>query len=157
MKKIISFLLVLFCYSQSGKAQSELFSDLRKIIFIENPDLLIEDHLIAFNVWSLEDAESRAVNVAFEKTFDVYEHARLKGGQKGLLVILFNVDELSSEAVISLQKDGVTKLISVPLLTLNKEHLRKLHNGIYDANGQVIASDLPAQEIFKTVNQLITR
>jgi hypothetical protein len=155
--QFISFLFCFFLLPVFTNAQAPNFSELRQLIYASNPDLEINDHLIAFNVWQMNDAESRLSNQSFEKAYAVYEFAKLKGGNKGLIVILFNQDNLSTEAVILLQKDGVKRVLSLPVNALNASKLGAIRNGVYSSEGQLLRTNLSANQVFDFIHSLITR
>src|SRR4051812_45159975 len=111
MKRTITVILV--CFMFCCPAQNSLFTELRKTIHEMYPNVNIENRLIAYNIWSVADPESRDRNKSFEKAQAVYEQARLKGGSEGILVIALNRDNLSSEARSILDKDGIRKIISL--------------------------------------------
>ncbi|PBQ34396.1 hypothetical protein CNR22_22330 [Sphingobacteriaceae bacterium] len=155
MKKI----LLTFCLITVGlfaQAQTNLFSNLKRIISETAPEINIDNKLIAMNVWSLDNMESREANKSFEKAYGVYEVAILKGGRKGLIVLAINKDELTSEAVITLKKDGVTKMISVKLSELPGLDANT-SNLVFDKDGNEIYRNLSSPNVFSSINHLITR
>lgn len=155
MKKIF-LTLSLSALGLFANAQSNLYQNIKKIITESDPGINMENRLIAFNVWSINDAESREANKAFEKAYTVYEYALLKGGRKGIIVIAVNKENLSSEAVIMLTKDGIKKMIPVKLSDL--EGLESSNsNSVFDSNGNEIYKNLSALVIFSSINHLITR
>jgi len=155
MKKLL-LSLSFVSFIISGNAQNTTCQNLRKLINERHPEISMENKLIAFNVWSQENIESREANKAFEKTYSVYEHARLKGGSKGMVVVAVNKENLSGEAVITFTKDGISKMISLKLSDL--EGLESgTFNGVYDSNGNEIYKNLSSQAIFGSINHLITR
>jgi len=155
MKKILlTFSFIAFgLFSQ---AQNDLFKTLKQIIIEIHPEIGLENKLIALNVWSVDDMDSRETNKSFEKAYGVYEHAVLKGGRKGIIVLAVNKNELSSEAVIMLTKDGITKMISVKLSEIAGLD-GNITNIIYDSEGHEIYKNLSAPNVFSSINHLITR
>jgi len=157
MKQIFLTLFLCAVFAPVVNAQAPSFAELRQLIYASNPDLEITDHLIAFNVWQIGDADSRLTNQAFEKSFSVYEQAKLKGGSKGLIVILFNRDNLSSEAVIVLQKDGVKRVLSLPVNAISSAKLGSHKSGVFSSDGKLLQVDLAAENVFNFIHSLITR
>lgn len=156
MNKLILTLSVMLCAAWST-AQTEAYVKLRKAIAESHPEIVLDNKLIAFNIWSVSDPESREANKSFEKAYSVYEYAKLKGGPRGIVIATVNTDNLTGAAVITLNKDGVSKSIS-----LKAEDLRELissgnKNMVFDSNGNQVYTDLPVSTIFSSINQLITR
>ena len=138
-------------------AQSNLNFEVKNLIYSNYPNTNIENTLLAINFWSVSDAKSRDLNKAFEKVANTYEFAHLKGGLKGIVVLLVNKDNLSSLANISLSKDGIKKSINLKLSDLKQHNSDLPSNIIFDSNGKIIYNNLDAINVFEKINQLITR
>ena len=138
-------------------AQSNLNFEVKNLIYSQYPNTNIENTLLAINFWSVSDAKSRDLNKAFEKVAKTYEFAQLKGGLKGIVVLLINKDNLSSIANISLSKDGIKKSINLKLSDLKQHNSDLPSNIIFDSNGKIIYDNLEAINVFEKINQLISR
>ena len=138
-------------------AQSNLNFEVKNLIYSQYPNTNIENTLLAINFWSVSDSKSRDLNKAFEKVANTYEFAHLKGGLKGIVVLLVNKDNLSSLANISLSKDGIKKAINLKLSDLKQHNSDLPSNIIFDSNGKIIYNNLEAINVFEKINQLITR
>ena len=138
-------------------AQSNLNFEVKNLIYSNYPNTNIENTLLAINFWSVSDSRSRDLNKAFEKVANTYEFAHLKGGLKGIVVLLVNKDNLSSLANISLSKDGIKKSINLKLADLKQHNSDLPSNIIFDSNGKIIYDNLEAINVFEKINQLITR
>ena len=138
-------------------AQSNLNFEVKNLIYSNYPNTNIENTLLAINFWSVSDSKSRDLNKAFEKVANTYEFAHLKGGLKGIVVLLINKDNLSSLANISLSKDGIKKSINLKLADLKQHNSDLPSNIIFDSNGKIIYNNLEAINVFEKINQLITR
>ncbi len=138
-------------------AQSNLNFEVKNLIYSNYPNTNIENTLLAINFWSVSDSKSRDLNKAFEKVANTYEFAHLKGGLKGIVVLLINKDNLSSLANISLSKDGIKKSINLKLSDLKQHNSDLPSNIIFDSNGKIIYDNLEAINVFEKINQLITR
>ncbi len=156
MKKII---LVAFInvFSTLLHAQENLYPKLVNKIKELHPEIKLDSKLIAFNIWSLEDQESRKANQAFNKVFGVYEFAKLKGGTKGFVAIAVNRGNPNSEAAITLSKDGNTKIVSIPLGDIPELNAQQNSNMVFDSMGNSVYTNLKSNEIFESINKLITR
>jgi hypothetical protein len=157
MKTPFYFMLLFILMSGRGFSQSSLFSEIRKSISVQHPEIDFDEHLLAFSVWSIADTESRSLNKELEKTFMVYRQARLKGGKKGLIVVLYNKENLEPNAVIALQKDGVGHCYSLPLNAIPVDLLRRQDSGLFDHTGVALATDLTAETVYSLIQSLITR
>ena len=138
-------------------AQSNLNFEVKNLIYSNYPNTNIENTLLAINFWSVSDSKSRDLNKAFEKVANTYEFAHLKGGLKGIVVLLVNKDNLSSLANISLSKDGIKKAINLKLSDLKQHNSDLPSNIIFDSNGKIIYDNLEAINVYEKINQLITR
>ena len=138
-------------------AQSNLNFEVKNLIYSQYPNTNIENTLLAINFWSVSDSKSRDLNKAFEKVANTYEFAHLKGGLKGIVVLLVNKDNLSSLANISLSKDGIKKSINLKSSDLKQHNSDLPTNIIFDSNGKIIYDNLDAINVFEKINQLITR
>ena len=138
-------------------AQSNLNFEVKNLIYSQYPNTNIENTLLAINFWSVSDSKSRDLNKAFEKVANTYEFAHLKGGLKGIVVLLINKDNLSSIANISLSKDGIKKSINLKLSDLKQHNSDLPSNIIFDSNGKIIYDNLEAINVFEKINQLISR
>ena len=138
-------------------AQSNLNFEVKNLIYSQYPNTNIENTLLAINFWSVSDSKSRDLNKAFEKVANTYEFAHLKGGLKGIVVLLINKDNLSSIANISLSKDGIKKSINLKLSDLKQHNSDLPSNIIFDSNGKIIYNNLEAINVFEKINQLISR
>ena len=156
MKKNI-FTGFIILYTSLLSAQSNLNFEVKNLIYSNYPNTNIENTLLAINFWSVSDSKSRYLNKAFEKVANTYEFAHLKGGLKGIVVLLVNKDNLSSLANISLSKDGIKKSINLKLSDLKQHNSDLPSNIIFDSNGKIIYDNLEAINVFEKINQLITR
>ena len=156
MKKNI-FTGFIILYTCLLSAQSNLNFEVKNLIYSQYPNTNIENTLLAINFWSVSDSKSRDLNKAFEKVANTYEFAHLKGGLKGIVVLLINKDNLSSIANISLSKDGIKKSINLKLSELKQHNSDLPTNIIFDSNGKIIYNNLEAINVFEKINQLITR
>ena len=91
MKKNI-FTGFIILYTCLLSAQSNLNFEVKNLIYSQYPNTNIENTLLAINFWSVSDSKSRDLNKAFEKVANTYEFAHLKGGLKGIVVLLVNKD-----------------------------------------------------------------
>jgi hypothetical protein len=160
MKKLIPLILVLI-FSFSGlKSQTSLYNALTS--YLQN-DLKenTKDRLIALNVWSVSDKASRDINVELSKAYTIFEHALLKGGKKGLIGVIYCIDENSVTTNITLTKDGVTKIIAIDHDHSTFSELLKdknsEYNVVFDSEGNTIYEKLPAGSFFDSIRKLITR
>lgn len=155
MKKLIVALFFI-SFSALSSAQTDLFKTLKQLARENHPEINFEDKLVAYNVWNINDAGSRELNRAFEKAAATYESAKLKGGKKGLVVILVNKDNLSPEAMIIVSKDGLSKSVNLKQSEVG-EIKPASSNAVFDSEGRMIYQDLAAGDVLNSVHNLITR
>lgn len=156
MKKNI-FTGFIILYTCLLSAQSNLNFELKNLIYSNYPNTNIENTLLAINFWSVSDSKSRDLNKAFEKVANTYEFAHLKGGLKGIVVLLINKDNLSITANISLSKDGIKKSISIKSSDLKQNISELPPNIIFDSDGKIIYENIDVINVFEKINQLTTR
>lgn len=157
MKKLWPLLVLAFVFNLSAQSQSKVFNALRLCISQQHPEIDFSEKIIAFNVWQIDDKESRDKNKQFEKAMSVYRDAKLKGGRKGLLVVLVNTSNYASDATIVLHKDGITVCL-ISDESFNADFLSyPSKNGLFDVSGNIIAENLSTDSIYPTVQSLITR
>jgi hypothetical protein len=158
MKSIYITLLVLSAFL--GKAQTELYSKLKAFVH-DNTKEKTAQRLIAINVWSAEDKDSRDKNIQFEEVFKVYSNAKLKGGNKGIIVLNICVDKDQVMSDIALKKDGISKMISVPFDYNSVAQALKDkdsgYNAVFDDNGNLVYENLDKNSVFSSIQKLITR
>jgi len=149
MKKIftIAFLVLMV----KANAQIDLFEKIKNKLKIEHPEIILDNKLIAVNIWSAANQDSREANKQYNKAYNIYEFAKLKGGHKGIVCVTINKTE--ENATIILTKDGVGKLIEIN----NVKADETLTNIVFDENGNLVYKNLAFDKIFESVNKLITR
>lgn len=141
-------------------AQSDLYTKLNSFVSNQTKEKL-ENRLIAVNVWSVNDKDSRDMNVEFEQAYKTFEYAKLKGGNKGIIVLNVNLDNDVVNADITLQKDGITKLIKVS--NTNTEIINAIkgkspgYNIVFDNAGNLVYENLQKGTVFTNIQKLITR
>ena len=156
MKSFVLTCSLFLMTTLSCGAQTDVYYNIKKFLALNHPEVTTDNRLIAFNVWSSSDMESREENKSFEKACSVYEYAKLKGGSKGIVVVAVSKDNLSSTAVISFTKDGIHKLISCKMADIEGiDAVAK--NMVFDSQGKEVYKNLPSSEIFNSIHQLITR
>ena len=149
-----------------SKAQTNLYNKLSSYLTGQTKELLVNQRLIAINVWSASDKNSRDLNIEFEKAFKAFDYAKLKGGNKGIIVLNINIDSnkninSTSNANIILNKDGITKMINIQ--NDNADILKEMkgkssgYNIVFDSNGKMVYENLAPASVFKSIQQLITR
>lgn len=144
-----------------SKAQTSLYNKLNSFLTNQTKEVLVNQRLIAINVWSASDKNSRDLNVEFDKAYKAFDFAKLKGGNKGIIVLSINLDKNAVNGDIILTKDGITKLIKIP--ADNVEILKEIkdntagYNIVFDSNGKMVYENLAPASVFKSIQQLITR
>lgn len=158
MKQVLIGTFVLIGFALN--AQNDLHAKL--VSFISNQTKeKAENRLIAIHVWTVNDPASRKVNAEFDHAYHTFDHAKLKGGKEGIIVLDINFENDEVNADITLQKDGVTKSIKVP--SHNSEIVAALkgkpsgYNVVYDHKGNIVYENLTEGHVFENIQKLITR
>lgn len=144
----------------SVQAQGDLYNKLSTFISNQTKEST-SDRLIAINVWSVNDNNSRKLNAEFEEVYKTFEYAKLKGGVHGIIVMDINFENDVVNADITLQKDGIKKLIKVSAdNTEIVNHLKGKpagYNVVFDCKGNLIYENLNPGTVFNSIQKLITR
>lgn len=149
MKKIIT-LLFLFCFSKQY-AQSEISKQVKEALNQKYADLVLDNKLLVVNhASSLTDATQQKVNSELEKTENVYQNAKLKGGKKGVVCVMI-VDNTDQEIAF---KKSVKNCY---LIKVNDIALTPSKTIIIDSEGTVVFENVDASKIYNSVQSLITR
>lgn len=143
-----------------SRAQTNLYNKLSFFLNSQTKEV-VANRLIAINVWSVSNKPSRQINAEFEKVYKVYEFAKLKGGNKGIIVLNINLDADAVATDITLEKDGIKKSIKV-----SKENIEIInslkgkaagYNVVFDENGTIVYENLVEGTVFSSIQKLITR
>lgn len=156
MKKLFLYsVLMLGCFI--AKAQTPTYNQLYSIIKAKLPNMDLSNKIIAINVWSATNKQSREANKQFDKVFQSYENAKLKNGTKGVVIVSCNIDDVTTGSITS-GKDGIVKLINI-----NKSEYAALSNVsvgtnlIYDNTFAKIYENVTSDKIFESFQILLTR
>jgi hypothetical protein len=149
----ILFVSLWIALAGTSSAQSDAYAAIVKVLAQKVPGLSVEARLICVNIWSERESETREGNKSLDKTIDVFEHARLKGGKNGMIGVSVCSNNLS--AVIGLHADGVVHLIPVAASDLNLA--LPFRSAVFDSDGKLVRQDLVAADWYPYILQLITR
>lgn len=166
MRIISAFFLALsfsFCLAQNEMSfNDKLFGEV--LSFLEKEKKVTTDKLISINVWSPVDKTSRELNVEFEKANSIYFKARLKGGIKGVVSVIFCLDKDEVKSSIALNKDGIAESIYIVKADPRNTDLAKLlkdkppgFNIVFDRDGKVVYEGIKKGAVFLSFNKLVTR
>lgn len=157
MKKVF-LISVFFIAAFKGFAQGpETFTAIKELIRIQFPHVNTEGKLISVNIWSPSDHESRACNQAFEHAYNTFKDAKLKGGEKGMLIVLLIKDKLDPSVIALLKKDGIQCALVYYMYDVGNPIFFEFKNAVFDANGLPILKNLYSDNIFNSIQSLITR
>ncbi len=143
-----------------SNAQVSLYNKLNSFVSNQTKEV-VNNRLIAINIWSVNNKVSRAINDEFDEAYKTYEFAKLKGGKNGIIVLNINLDSDPVNTDITLEKDGITKAIKIPsdnsdIINLLKEKPAG-YNIVFDESGNVVYENLAQGSIFSAIQKLITR
>jgi len=143
-----------------SKAQTNLYGKLNSFLNSQTKEV-VSNRLIALSVWSASNQSSRSINAEYDKVYKVYEYARLKGGNKGIIVLNINLDSDAVISDITLEKDGIKKSIKISKENLEIINLLRdkgpVYNVVFDENGNIVYENLTEGTVFSSIQKLITR
>ncbi|MGZ3901826.1 MAG: hypothetical protein ACXVDC_15975 [Bacteroidia bacterium] len=135
-------------------AQQSLFEKIKIEVNKQYPEIKLENKIIVVNAWSVNDAKSREANKEIDKAINTFGYAKLKGGSKGVVGILINIDEDKKLEEITLKKDKAVHTIMIPKGMLDVSGLSTI---VFDSEGKKIYNGLEPNLIFSSIHNLITR
>jgi len=148
MKNIIYILFTLFSVNVFG--QQALYNKVNEVLVNKGfNSTSLDNKLTAISYYN------GSVNLAKEldKTMSVYQYAKLKGGKKGIVVVMI-VDNIDQQ--IQLEKLGYTHSIKIVKSELG-DVIPDVTTVVYNSDGQVVLKDKKEGEVYTSVQQLITR
>lgn len=152
MKRSLTIAL-LFVISFCG-AQKEIYQKVSGLIIQNNPDLKIEGKVVVINFDRISPQLNKTLYSQLEKTANVYEVAKLKGGKKGVVCVTIVND---TQAEVVLNKEGYKKLVKIKITNLGTISVENIKNIAFDSNGDVVFKNINENEIYESVHKLITR
>jgi hypothetical protein len=151
MKKLALILFIVVAKALAGQTD---FKSIKTKLSEKYPNVNLDGKLIFVNYWSPSDEESRQRNKQLNSTYHVYEHAKLKGGNKGLIAVAICESEESEATKSILKSDNAANLFT---LSLGTSSANTPNNLLFDSEGKVISSGIKSDEIFNSIHKLITR
>lgn len=159
-KKSISVLFVLmstlFSF-QKLSAQHPVYAKVIEALRSNYPSETWNDKVLALTTWNTENNTSRDINRSFAKTHSVYRVAKLKGGAKGMLLVTVCLNAANSQAIIVLNKDGVSNSIVIPYESLSAVMDTNPANWVFDSSGKLLFGNLMQDQVQESIHGLITR
>lgn len=154
MKALYITLFVLGAFLSN--AQSNLYTKLNSYLSTNTKEK-VQNRLIAVNVWSVNDQNSREINKEFSEAYTIFANAKLKGGNKGIIVLNVTLDQDNVITDITLKKDGV-KTIRIP--NDNSDIINAIgaaSNVVFDENGNKVFENINKGSVVTSIQSLITR
>lgn len=151
--KIKLLFLLLFTTGYIG-AQQEVYNKVSLLLKNSSPNLILENKLLVINFVSNTENSNKGVAIDIEKTANVYEHAKLKGGKKGVVCVSI-VANVSEE--ITLNKEGYQKTMKLLKAELGDIDVAGIENITFNSNGEVVYKNITALKIYESVQKLIIR
>jgi hypothetical protein len=150
-KLLIMVSILIVGYNQ---AQEEMYSKLVEQLQKSHPDLVLNEKLLVVNFTNKSGVSDRAVTNELERIATVYEHAKLKGGKKGVVCVeLVN----TIQAEIQMNKDGFVKTKKVIASDAILGNETDYTNVVFTSTGEVVYTNIKTDKLFGSVNKLITR
>lgn len=165
MKTFFITTLVFLLHFQTITAQTatQNFDALKQAINKINPEVDFTDKLVFISTWKSTDFESRETNKEAYRVYKIYERAKLKNGEKGTVFISLNLDTDNQIRTISIGKDG----LDASVVYSNNELIKLIDKAfsvanpqntiVFDKTGTVQYTNIPKDQIFPSLRNLITR
>lgn len=162
--KTILRLLLFFCISNiNAQTNNQNFEALKEEIVKANPNIDFKDKLVFISVWKSTDFESREINKEAHRVYKIYEKAKLKNGEKGVVFISINLDTEDQNRVFAIGKDNLepsvvysgSNLLENALSILNTNNSKSTI--VFDKTGSIQYTNLSKDQIFASIRNLITR
>lgn len=139
------------------QAQNPVYEKVTSLLKKNYPEVDLNNKVLSYNAWSLNDESARAFNQELDKVTNIYQSAKLKGGKNGMIGVSIVLDGADATANTTLRYDGVQYL-----LQLNAADLHDLFPGAplratFDAEGNEIGRNTADGQLFQFINGLITR
>jgi hypothetical protein len=161
---IIMFVFISTLFGKmSAQSSNQNFIALKQAISSVNPELDLTNKLIFISTWKSTDAESREINKEAYRVYKIYENAKLKNAEKGVVFISLNLDTDSQIRSIAVGRDGIAESViysDSQLITLiqSQFNLSGTQNTIVlDKLGNIEYSNLLKDQIFPSLRNLTTR
>lgn len=163
MKTILRLLLFLCIPNINAQTNNQNFEALKEEIAKSNPNIDFKDKLVFISTWKSTDFESREINKEAHRVYKIYEKAKLKNGEKGVVFISINLDTEDQNRVFAIGKDNLepsvvysgSNLLENALSILNTNNSKSII--LLDKNGVLQFSNMPKDEIFSSLRSLIVR
>ncbi len=160
VKRLFGIVFLMLGLQQVYFSQTASYANVKSLLETYLDGASLDNKLLVLQVWSVNSPASREQNQALDKTFYTYQHAKLKGGAKGMAAITLCLDN-GSNATIAYTKDGMTHLKSIAMQEVSSLQtltaLSATYNIVFDNTGQKLYEALPANKWFSSIQQLITR
>ena len=157
MKPSILFLSLLFLSSGFRAQTPAIIEEVKTRLLAQHPELDVEEKLVAINIWSSSDKNSRECNKAFEQVCSTYAYARLEGGRRGVLLVLLNKENLDEMALLAVGKDGLVCSYSLKASDIASVSDLPKKNIVYNSKGETVYTNLSTDQVFTSFQSLITR
>ena len=131
-------------------AQDNTYSELRRSLAVHESGVSAESRLLGVVVLDLTDAGSARAAQQLSKAVQTFKVAKLSGGRNGIVgmcVVRGPMGDLANDA-----RFRDLQIVSLPGFSGNFRG-----NAFYDSAGRLIYKDLSAEEIFSSIQKLITR
>jgi hypothetical protein len=150
--------LIIFLFTVFAAQAWSQSADYEKILStLKDKKLITPGKVIAITIWSTDNEKSREANKAFDKAAKVFEFAKLKGGPRGFTALAVNFTDTESAADIAFNKDTPVRLLPLKKSEAGFNADQTCTNFVLDADGKLVYCNLDPENIFNSIQQLITR
>lgn len=134
-------------------AQQDLYKQVAMQLKKNSPSLILENKVLVINFINT-DITNKTIATDLEKTANVYEYAKLKGGRKGVVCVSIVPSALVE---ITLNKEGYKKTIKLLKSEIGNTDVAGIENIVFNSAGEVVYKNIEASKIYESVQNLITR
>jgi Skp family chaperone for outer membrane proteins len=162
-KNYILFFLAFFWFISKSQNPSIPFENIKQLIKQADPKANIDDKLVFVSFWTPNNNQSRELNKEIQRVQNIYQVAKLKGGNKGLYFFNYCIAEDVLNYKLALKRDSLQARSSL----IQNEETKQLINNLsasqvpltilYNSAGEVLESGTKKEDVFKLISKQITR
>lgn len=151
-KKTLIIAFVLFIGLCS--AQNEIYQKVSTFIKQNNSEMVVQNKILVINFNNLDQGKDKGGYASLEKTGNVYQVAKLKGGRSGVICVTV---VKNAQAEVVLNKKGYDHILVINSEQLGALETTGIDNITFNDKGEVVYKNLESTKIYEAINQLITR
>ena len=116
--------------------------------------MVVQNKILVINFNNLDQGKDKGGYASLEKTGNVYQVAKLKGGRSGVICVTV---VKNAQAEVVLNKKGYDHILVINSEQLGALETTGIDNITFNDKGEVVYKNLESTKIYEAINQLITR